>query len=558
MNHLYYGDNLDVLRRYVAEESADLIYLDPPFNSNQDYNILFAEKDGTRSAAQIKAFEDTWQWDQVAAEAYQETVELGGKVSQVMQAFRTFLGDSNLLAYLAMMAPRLVKLRQVLKPTGSIYLHCDPTASHYLKMLMDAVFSPRNFRNEIVWKRTTAHSASRRWNDVHDCLLFYSRSDAYLWNTIFLPHSEEYGGRFKRKDLGGQRWADDNLTGPGVRHGESGGLWRGVNPTEKGLHWKVSNSAVNALIGNERIKHLGTLEKLDLLDRNGLIYWPKPRPGTEVSFPRFKRYLSGGLSIQDVITDIPPINSQAQERLHYPTQKPEALLERIIQASSNEGDTVLDPFCGCGTAIAVAQNLNRSWVGIDITYLAINLIKNRLNSAFGDGIEKSYQVTGEPVSLPDAKNLARQDHFQFQCWALGLVEARSEAPKRGADKGIDGRLYFHDDSKGRETKQVIFSVKAGHTSVPHVRDLRGVVEREKAQIGVLIAMEEPTKPMKTEAAGAGFYDSPWGSRHPRLQILTIEELLEGKGVDRPPHKGNVTFKKAPRVYKKQEEQPELL
>jgi site-specific DNA-methyltransferase (adenine-specific) len=283
----------------------------------------------------------------------------------------------------------------------------------------------------------------------------------------------------------------------------------------------------------------------------------QPRPG---AVPREIRYLdeSSGAPLGTVWIDIPPINSQAKERLGYPTQKPEALLERIVTASSNEGDTVLDPFCGCGTAIAAAQKLNRRWIGIDITYLAISLIKNRLKTAFGDGIEKTYSVIGEPVSLPDAESLAQQDPYQFQWWALGLVEARPVEQKKGADQGIDGRLYFHDDRASGQTKQIIFSVKAGHTNVSHVRDLRGVIEREKAQMGVLIAMEEPTKPMRSEAAGAGFYDSPWGTKHPRLQIRTIEELLTGKGVDRPPHQGNVTLKKAPRVQTKKEEQGKLL
>jgi hypothetical protein len=326
----------------------------------------------------------------------------------------------------------------------------------------------------------------------------------------------------------------DNLTAarPG---GDTLYEWKGVKPPP-GRYWAYSQ------------------ENMRQFEREGRLYY------TKTGVPRYKRYLDEmpGVPLQDLWVDIPPINSQALERLGYPTQKPEALLERIIGTSSKEGDTVLDPFCGCGTAIAAAQKLKRQWIGIDVTYLAISLIKSRLKSAFGDGIEKTYEVIGEPVSLPDAENLAHQDPYQFQWWALGLVGARPVEQKKGADKGIDGRLYFHDDRKSGQTKQIIFSVKAGNVTVSHLRDLRGVVEREKAQMGVLIAMEEPTKPMKTEAAGAGFYDSPWGSRHPRLQICTIEELLEGKGVDRPPHDGNVTFKKAPRVHSKKEEQPELL
>jgi hypothetical protein len=289
------------------------------------------------------------------------------------------------------------------------------------------------------------------------------------------------------------------------------------------------------------------------MDAEGLLVYSKN------GIPQYKGYLHKmrGTPMQDVWTDIPPLMGSGQERLGYPTQKPEALLERIIEASSKEGDVILDPFCGCGTAIAAAYKLTRNWIGIDITHLAISLIKNRLKTAFGDGIEKTYKVIGEPVSLPDAESLAQQDPYQFQWWALGLVGARPIEQKKGADKGIDGRLYFHDDRASGQTKQIIFSVKAGHTSVPHVRDLRGVIEREKAQIGVLITMEEPTRPMRTEATGAGFYASPWGTRHPRLQILTIEELLNGKSVDRPPHEGNVTFKRAPKVVSKRGEQSTL-
>ncbi len=283
---------------------------------------------------------------------------------------------------------------------------------------------------------------------------------------------------------------------------------------------------------------------MDELDVAGDIYWPEKSGG----WPRLKQYLEDmpGVPLQDLWTDIPPINSQAKERLGYPTQKPGALLERIIKASSNEGDIVLDPFCGCGTAIAAAQKLSRSWIGIDITHLAIGLIKHRLRDTFGDDITQSYEVIGEPVSLPDAEVLGKDDPFQFQWWALGLVGARPVEQKKGADQGIDGRLYFHDDMAGAKTKQIIFSVKAGRTSVPHVRDLRGVIERENAEIGVLLSLQEPTKPMRTEAMGAGFYESPWGTRHPRIQLLTVTDLLLGKGVNRPTQHGNVTFKKAPK------------
>jgi DNA modification methylase len=543
-NKLYYGDNFEVLQRYVKDGSVDLVYLDPPFNSRQDYNVLFAEKDGSQSSSQIHAFEDTWEWNIDAQRSYELIVEQGGRVADALRAFKTFLFNSDMMAYLAMMAPRLVELKRALKETGSIYLHCDPTASHYLKILMDAVFGPQNFKNEVIWKRTSSHSAARRWGDIHDTLLFYSKGHAWTWNEVLIAHSEEYSSRYKNIDESGRAWADDNLTAPGVRHGDSGSVWRGFDVTAKASHWKVNAKTVESLVGPEAAKQMSTTQKLDLLDANGCIHWPRGGKG----FPRFKRYLSGGSHIQDIATDIPPINSQAQERLGYPTQKPEALLERIIKASSNEGDLVLDPFCGCGTTIQVAQRLNRRWIGIDITHLAIGLIKKRLSDAFGPEIKSTYDVIGEPTDLAGAADLAGQpDKYQFQSWALGLCGARpSEGTKKGADRGIDGRLYFHDDDSGK-SKQIIFSVKAGGVTVSQIRDLVGVLTREKAEIGVFLTFDEPTKPMLREAAEAGFYKSgPLdGATYPRLQILTIQQILEGKQPLYPARR-DATFKKAPR------------
>ena len=522
MNKLYYGDNLDVLRRHIDDESVDLVYLDPPFNSNASYNVLFAEQDGARAASQIKAFEDTWRWDANAARACHEVIEAGGKVSLAMQAFRTFLGESDMLAYLSMMAPRLIELRRVLKSTGSIYLHCDPSASHYLKMLMDAVLGPEQFRNEVVWKRTSAHSSAKRYGPVHDVIFFYGKTDQMQWIGGRQAYNPAYvRQRYKR---GGDRpWRDENLTGAGVRHGETGLEWRGFDVTAKGRHWAYPPT------------------ELDRMDAAGLIYWPSKSGG----WPREKVLLdeAEGVALQDVWTDVSPLNSQAQERLGYPTQKPEALLERIIAASSDERDTVLDPFCGCGTTIAAAQRLKRRWIGIDITSLAISLIRNRLGDAF-EGRAK-FEVVGEPVSSPDAAKLAKDDPYQFQWWALGLVGARPVEGKKGADKGIDGRIFFHEGDKDK-TKQIILSVKTKHVTVSQLRDLRGVLDREKAEIGVLLCMDEPTAPMRKEAASAGFYKSPWGE-HSRLQILTIDDLLAGKTIDRPPAQTSVTFKRAPKA-----------
>ena len=518
-NVLYYGDNLDVLRRYVKDESVDLVYLDPPFKSNQDYNILFKEHDGTKAAAQIKAFEDTWRWDESAAEAFHGVIRKGGKVADTMQAFQLVLGYSDMLAYLAMMAPRLVELHRVLKSTGSIYLHCDPTASHYLKILLDAVFVAQFFRNEIIWKRTTAHNDPKRWGNIHDILIYYSKSDNPTWNPIYIEHSEEYKSRFKHEDPDGRHWADYDLTAKGLSGGGYEYAYKGVTSL-----WRVP------------------LETMKKLDEKGKLHF------TNKGGIRIKRYLDemSGVVIQDIINDISPINSQAQERLGYPTQKPLALLERIIEASSNKGDVVLDPFCGCGTAVVAAQKLERRWIGIDITHLAINLIRTRLKDSFGKFAK--FDVIGEPVSLPDAEQLAQNDPWQFQWWALGLVGARPVEQKKGADRGIDGRIYFIDDPD-ETARQIIISVKAGHVTASHIRDLLGVVEREKSAIGVLIAMQEPTKPMRQDAASAGYYESPFmGKHYPRIQILTIADLLEGKRIEYP-ETANITYKKAPRTKK---------
>jgi DNA modification methylase len=534
-NLLYYGDNLDVLRRHIKDETVDLVYLDPPFNSNASYNVLFAEQNGEQAAAQIKAFEDTWQWDESAAKAYQEVVEAGGKVSQTLQSFRMVLGDSNMLAYLAMMAPRLVELRRVLKSTASIYLHCDPTASHYLKLLMDAVFGGENYRNEIVWQRTNVHNAAGQYGRIHDIIFFYTKGGEYTWNSVTMPYGSAQAKRYHR-DEQGRLYTGQDLTASRPDSDSGKFEWRGTMPPPS-RGWGYTEEQLEKWWAEGRI----------LTKRDGT-----PRmDGLRVYFDEMP-----GKSLQSVWTDIPRIPNTSRERLGYPTQKPEALLERIMQASSNEGDTVLDPFCGCGTTIAAAQHLNRRWIGIDITHLAITLIKHRLRDTFGDQV--AYKVIGEPVSVPDAEMLAQQDPYQFQWWALGLVGARPVEQKKGADKGIDGRLYFHDDANSK-TKQVILSVKAGHTSAPHVRDLRGVLDREKAEIGVLITMQEPTSAMRSEAAGAGFYTSQvWGKSYPRLQILTVADLLSGKGIDMPPlHQVSVTFKRAPKVKGHKGEQTEM-
>ena len=525
-NKLYYGDNYDVLKRYVKDETVDLVYLDPPFNSRQDYNVLFAEKDGSQSSSQIHAFEDTWEWNIDAQRSYEFIVEQGGRVADALRAFKTFLFNSDMMAYLAMMAPRLIELRRVLKPSGSIYLHCDPTASHYLKILMDAVFGPQFFRNEVTWRRTSAHAnVGQKFAVVQDRLLFYSKLEKWAWNQVYIPYSDEYiKSHYSQEEEGsGRRFTTRDLTAS-MQRASRGQLyeWKGFTPPASRC-WSY------------------TKENMEQFETQGLLTY-SPR-----GMPRLKLYLDEmpGVPCDDIWVDIPPINSQAQERLGYPTQKPEALLDRIIKASSNEGDLVLDPFCGCGTTVQVAQRLNRRWIGIDITHLAIGLIKKRLSDAFGPEIKSTYDVIGEPTDYTGAAALAAEDKYQFQWWALGQVGARPADQKKGADRGIDGRLYFHDDESG-QSKQIVFSVKAGNVTVSQIRDFVGVLIREKAEMGVYLCFEEPTKPMIREAAEAGLYKSSDGTTYARLQILTIQQILDGKQPQYPLHRRDATFKKAPR------------
>jgi len=487
-NTLYYGDNLDILREHIEDDSIDLIYLDPPFKSNQDYNILFKEKNGSKSVAQIKAFEDTWHWCREAEETYIEIAEnLPKKVADLIRAFRSFLGENDMMAYLVMMAIRLQELHRVLKPTGSIYLHCDPTASHYLKLLMDAVFNYKNFCNEIIWHYRKWPAGKYIFQKNHDVLFFYSCSTAHkrTFNQLFMERAPS------------------------------------------------------------TLKRFGVAEIISGYDETG---YRIPS--------RTSKQNSKGVRQDDVwdIGRVPPIKQL------FPTEKPEALLERIMKASSNEGDLVLDPFCGCGTTITVAEKLRRKWIGIDITHLAISLIKHRLEDSFGEEVE--YEVIGEPTDLKGAEELAKQDPYQFQWWALGLVGARpaESEKKKGADKGIDGHIYFHDEPKKGKTKAIIIQVKCGHINRGMIDALKGVVERENAQIGTFITLQEPTKPMQKEALSAGFYKSPSGKLYPKVQILIIEDLIDGnKNIERPPKVAinDVTFKKAKRHYKKGE-QGELL
>ena len=528
-NVLYYGDNLEILRKYIPDNCIDLIYLDPPFNSKKDYNILFKENGGVESEAQIKAFTDTWHWTQAAENTYHDIVTNGPlKVGQLIGALHDAIGQNDVMAYLVMMTARLTELYRVLKPTGSLYLHCDPTASHYIKLALDQIFDPAHFRNEIVWRRTNRKSlAFTRFASNHDIILRYSKSDKWIWNQQYLQHDPEYVRKFYRhiEPETGRRYRLADLTNP--------------NKNRPNLTYEF--------LGVTRVWRW-TRERMQQAYENGLIVQSKPG-----KVPALKRYLDEqeGNLIDDIWEDVPPIQAQASERLGYETQKPLALLERIIKASSNEGDIVLDPFCGCGTALVAAQKLNRRWIGIDITHLAITLMRNRLRDSFPG---TQFEVIGEPVDLASAKALARQDRYQFQWWALGLIKARPLGEKKkGADKGIDGVIQFIDDPSGKP-KRAVVQVKSGHVGVNAVRELKAVAAHDA--LGIFITLEPPTGPMQTEAVSAGFYHSPgWNKDYPKIQILTIEELLHGKAVDMPPQtQTSVTFAKAPKVSKKEGEQ----
>jgi len=531
-NHLFYGDNLKVLREEIADESVDLIYLDPPFNSNATYNQLFAGPDGSQSAAQIEAFNDTWHWTDAAEDAFGEVLRSGnGNAAEMLRAMRSFLGENDMMAYLAMMAVRMIELHRVLKPTGSLYLHCDPTASHYLKILLDAVFGARNFQNEVIWKRTTSHSDSKTWSRVHDTLFFFSKSGEIRWNVPRGDYEEKYvTQKYRHDDSDGRgpfRLGDINSPSPRPNMMYD---WMGFPSPPKG--WRFSRETMQTLHEENRIWY-------PLLEDGSFDYSKRPQ---------VKRYLSEreGPVLGTVWVDIFPLNSQAQERLGYPTQKPVALLERIVAASSNPGDVVLDPFCGCGTTVHAAEKLGRQWIGIDVTHLAIGLIEKRLRDAFEN---VAFTTHGVPQDIEGARDLARRGredgnyYFEFEKWALSLIAAQpGNLSKKGADRGIDGNIYF------AKTARAIVSVKAGENiSVQMIRDLRGVIEREQAEIGVFLTLNEPKKTMIAEAAAAGQYHMEGFAPVPRIQIVTIEDALRlrDRAVQLPLRRDDA-FKKAAR------------
>ncbi|NTF43066.1 site-specific DNA-methyltransferase [Agrobacterium rhizogenes] len=505
MNQLWFGDNLTILREEITNESVDLVYLDPPFNSNANYNVLFRTPEDEAASAQIEAFRDTWTWGNEAQWAMDEIMATGGAIAAIIHALHSALGDSDMMAYLVMMAQRLHELRRVLKTTGSLFLHCDATASHYLKIILDTIFSPEQFANEIIWQRSTGKSLmSRRLPNNHDVILAFSRGRERTWNSdeLYEPYDlsnlpASIAEKYTHDDGDGRKYQLDNLINP--------------NPNRPNLTYEF--------LGVTKVWRW-TRERMQEAYAAGLVH----QSGAG-KVPRLKRYLDEqrGMPLGDVWTDIPPLNSQARERLGYPTQKPVKLLNRILRAATNVGDVVLDPFCGCGTTIAAAEEIGRNWIGIDVAFHAIKVIENRIRAQSPNVV---YDIGGIPRDFASAERLAQKDKFQFQWWANYLVGVQAlKEVKRGPDRGIDGQMYFMNGPRG--WGRVLTSVKGGqHVGTKDVREFKAVIDREKAEMGLFICLHDATRDMKAEAASFGFVDTAHGHL-PRLQIVTIGEWFRG-------------------------------
>ena len=468
-NALYYGDNLDVLRRKIKDETVDLCYIDPPFNSKRNYNQIYTNV-GSEDRAQAQAFIDTWVWDDYAIAGFDEILsnaqgKFRPQLVDLIKGLHAVLGRGSLLAYLVSMSLRITEIQRVLKPTGSFYLHCDPTSSHYLKLILDAVFCSQGgeFQNEIVWCYRRYTAVANRFQRLHDIIFFYTKSQTATFNDQRIPYGE----------LSGK--ADS--------------------------HYKQ--------------------------DDDGRWYRMQKRRGAEA----YKIFLSEGVRLGDW-WDIPLINASAKERLGYPTQKPEGLLERIISASSNERDVVLDAYCGCGTTVAVAQRLKRKWIGMDITYQSIALILRRLEHTFGQEVLADIVLDGIPRDMESAQALAhkKDDRLrkEFEKWAA-LTYTNNRAvinEKRGADAGIDARAYFKTGKE--DNAQIIFQVKSGGVNRGDIAKLHGDMEREEAAMAVLITLEDPSAPMLSEAHAAGhFRHAEMGRNYDKISIVTVKDIVEG-------------------------------
>jgi DNA modification methylase len=511
VNKLYYGDNLEVLRKYIKDESIDLCYIDPPFNSKRNYNQIYNNL-GKEDQAQAQAFVDTWTWDNHANEALEEIQsnyqgKFTSQTIDLIDGLTKVLGKGSLLAYLVSMTLRIVEIHRVLKSTGSFYLHCDPTASHYLKIVLDTIFCSQggDYIAEITWERTSAHSDSKTFANTTDVIFLYSKR-ILMFNQQFKPYSEEYLKKYYKHQDGKGRFLDRDLTAGGLSGGGYNYDWKGIKKL-----WRCP---------------IETMQKYE--EQNKLYY---TRNGT----PRLKQYLEEmpGVPLTNLWNDIPPINSQASEKLGYPTQKPEALLERIIKASSNKGDIILDAYCGCGTTIAVAERLERNWIGIDITYQSISLMLKRLEDSFGKNVLDKIELNGIPKDLESAKALATKPddrtRKEFEKWAV-LTYSNNRAvinDKKGADKGIDAIAYFQGDKDNRE--KIIFQVKSGNVKSGDIRDLQGTMTLQGAALGIFITLKPPSKDMIQTAKSAGIYRGRYMSQSvDKIEIVTVQEILEQK------------------------------
>jgi len=549
-NKLYYGDNLDVLTEKIAQESVDLIYLDPPFNSQRAYNLLFTSPTGDDAQAQVRAFEDMWLWTPSVRSEYERITSGGlpGGVSDTLQALYRIIKENAMMAYLVMMAPRLVAMRRVLKSSGSIYLHCDPTASHYLKILMDAIFRPTCFQNEIIWRRTGSHKDTKRYGPLHDVILFYTKSTSgYCFNVVKRPYMRGHvERRYTRTEDGRMKFTSGGnvLTGQGLRKGESGLPWRSFDPSSKGRHWAIPGFLAQQM--SPEFAELGVIERLDALYDAGLVEitkgaaWPTPvrylQPGDGNLISdiwAYQPYTEG--TVQDtedgIDRDVAWLGPTDPERLGYPTQKPVGLLQRIIECSTNPDDLVMDPFCGCGTALDAAQRLGRRWIGIDISFLSVDVLDTRIRNTFGE--QAVYEVDGVPRDVSGANDLFARNPLDFERWAVSLANGEPN-DKQVGDEGIDGRIRFPSSEKNRTCTSIV-SVKGGDTVNPSmVRDLVGTVASEHAEMGLLITRMDPTPGMKKAATKAGTYTWPVANaKFPKVQILTVAEFLDGNKPQMP-------------------------
>lgn len=516
-NQLYFSDNLDIMKelhRKHPEGFIDLIYIDPPFNSKRNYNVLFEDMELIETKAQKEAFADTW-----TNVSYMDTLNEISDLDISLFNFLRNLDNTNVskgaISYLTTMAIRLWYMHRLLNNTGSFYLHCDPTMSHYLKILCDLIFGEKNFRNEITWKRFNFHADAKRYGTITDRILFYTSTENFVFNRQRKDYNEKYiESKFTFTESDGRRFRLDNLNPPGGR----GPIYEFNGVTKA---WRF------------------TQDKMIELDKKGYIY-----KNSKVS--QLKRYLDElpGQAVADIWDDISAINSQARERLGYPTQKPEALLERIINASSNEGDIVADFFCGCGTTISVAEKLKRRWLGVDISHLSVRLIAKRLVDSYGDDIVKTFEVHGFPKDLAGARELANNvkgGRLKFEDWIIEVL-LHGIMNERRNEMGFDGyRTFSVYDKK----YIVMLEVKSGNANPAQLHHFIKTVEDKKGHIGVFICFaDEMTKNMHIIAKKEGQFSDEFGNTYcDKIQLISVEDLLDGKRPQIPQSKYE-TFKQA--------------